>query len=505
MAMWREGMGLFLLTLGVGCGGPLPDEGEQVATREVTSALLCLPDEASTQRVRTIFPPTEFIPRLSPAPESFEEFRGQLYFAANFDDGRRALWKSNGTEAGTVLVKEFPVTAAHMTPSVGDLTASASLLFFQAADAEHGSELWVSDGTSGGTRLLKDLTPGVEGSSLSHLTALESRLVFFRDVYDPVSSSSRSELWTSDGTEARTVLVRNFPEGTEVSNAAGRLGGALLFFARDASGTALWRTDGTVKGTVRLKRLDAGPDSAYASELRISGGHAFFSLVEPTGDTEVWRTDGTEAGTVRLKTYGPSRGVRLLDVLGSYLYLTTTSSSTQYMVLNRLPVAGGNSTSIFTFPNPYASQGEALPYVTDVSVAPQGTKIFFSFYIGSSGPAPRDTQLWVTDGTASGTTLLRRPLSLSDEYGSPVYAVSDELVFFSAFEQESAGIEPWVSNGTPGGTRRLEDIGPGMESSYPREFLRVGDRVFFSAFDETHANQLWSTQLRDACVAPVLK
>ncbi|MFY0579462.1 hypothetical protein ACN28S_39050 [Cystobacter fuscus] len=141
--------------------------------------------------------------------------------------------------------------------------------------------------------------------------------------------------------------------------------------------------------------------------------------------------------------------------------------------------------------------------MTDVSVAPQGTKIFFSFYIGSEGPAPRDTQLWVTDGTASGTTLLRRPLSLSDEYGTPVYAVSDELVFFSAYEQESAGIEPWVSNGTPGGTRRLEDIGSGIDSSYPREFLRVGDRVFFSAFDETQANQLWSTQLRDACVAPV--
>ncbi|EPX62771.1 putative lipoprotein [Cystobacter fuscus DSM 2262] len=501
--MWREGMGLFLLAFGMGCGGPLPDEGEESATREVSSALLCLPDEASTQRVRTIFPPTEYPPRLASFPESLEEFRGQLYFAANFDDGRRALWKSDGTEAGTVLVKEFPVTEAHMTPSVRELTASPSLLFFQAADAEHGSELWVSDGTSGGTRLLKDLTPGVEGSSLSQLTALESRLVFFRNVYDPASSSSRGELWTSDGTEAGTVPVRDFPEGAEVSNAAGRLGGALLFFVRDASGTALWSTDGTVGGTARLTRLDAGPDSAYASELRISGGLAFFSLAEPTGDTEVWRTDGTAAGTVRLKTYGPTRGVRLLDVLGSYLYLTTTSYSTQYMVLNRLPVAGGDSTSIFTFPNPYASQGEAFPYVTDVSVAPQGTKIFFSFYIGSSGPAPRDTQLWVTDGTASGTTLLRRPLSLSDEYGSPVHAVSDELVFFSAFEQESAGIEPWVSNGTPGGTRRLEDVRSGGDSSYPREFLRVGDRVFFSAFDETQANQLWSTTLRDACVAPV--
>ncbi|MFY0579466.1 ELWxxDGT repeat protein [Cystobacter fuscus] len=312
----------------------------------MSSALLCLPDEASTQRVRTILPPVEFPSRLSPTPESLVEFGGQLYFAVNLEDGRGALWKSDGTEAGTVAVREFPATS-----QVGSLTALPSLLFFQAADAEHGFELWVSDGTSEGTRLLKDVTPGVEGSSLSHLTALDSRLVFFREVYDPASSSSRSELWTSDGTEAGTVRVRDFPAGVEVSYVAGRLGSSLLFFVKDATGTALWRTDGTAGGTVLLKRLDAGPDSATAEHLRISGGLAFFSLSEPTGDTEVWRTDGTEAGTVRLKTYGPSRGtVNLLDVLGSYLYLTTTSASTRLMVLNRLPVEGVTPRASSPFP-----------------------------------------------------------------------------------------------------------------------------------------------------------
>ncbi|HEX8537279.1 MAG TPA: ELWxxDGT repeat protein, partial [Cystobacter sp.] len=183
------------------------------ATREVSSALLCLPDEASTQRVRTILPPTDYPPRLAPVPESFEEFGGQLYFAVNQDDGRGALWKSDGTEAGTVVVKELTATEGNFISPVRDLTALSSLLFFQGADTAHGSELWVSDGTSGGTRLLKDLTPGVEGSSLSHLTALESRLVFFREVVDPASSSTRAELWTSDGTEAGTVVVRNFAAG----------------------------------------------------------------------------------------------------------------------------------------------------------------------------------------------------------------------------------------------------------------------------------------------------
>jgi ELWxxDGT repeat protein len=505
MVAWREGLGLFLLAFGVGCGGSLAENDTEVLSAE--AALFCLPDEASTQRVRTLLPPSEGIPRFAPAPKSFVEFGGLLYFAVNFEDGRRALWKSDGSEAGTVAVKELPATEERFTPELRNLTPLNAQLFFQAADAAHGSELWVSDGTSGGTRLVKDLTPGVEGSNLTHLTGLGSRLVFFREGVDPASSSLRSELWTSEGTAEGTVRLRDF--GTaEVSFVNARVGNTLLFFVLDPTGTALWKTDGTAGGTVLLKRLDAGPDSARAFDLRIAGQLAFFSLLEPTDDTEVWRTDGTEAGTQRLNTYGPTRQTRLLGVLGSFLYLTTTSFSTQYMVLNRIPVAGGPTTSVVTLPNPYARQGSALPLVDAVSIAPNGTRLFFSIAISSDGPAPRDTQLWVTDGTGPGTTLLRRPLSLSDEYSSPVYAVSDTLAFFSAYEEQGAGIEPWVTDGTPGGTKRLKDImpsTPSSDSSYPRDFFRVGERVFFSAFDETQAGQLWSTPLRTTCVAPVLE
>ena len=75
------------------------------------------------------------------------------------------------------------------------------------------------------------------------------------------------------------------------------------------------------------------------------------------------------------------------------------------------------------------------------------------------------------------------------------------LAFFSAYEQSSAGIEPWVTDGTVQGTRRLRDIAPGGESSYPRSYTRLGDRIFFSAYDETLAGQLWSAPLRRTCVA----
>ncbi len=505
---WRGGWVMSLLVVGVGCGGALPEEQaeaglaqEPTPAPEVTAEGLCLPTDAGTQRVKTILPPSELgIPRFTMGPGGFEDFQGTLHFAVNYEDGRRGLWRTTGTDAGTTEVKAFPATAGDSTPLLSQLTATPTRLFFQAPDAAAGAELWVSDGTTAGTRRVKDLTPGAEGSTLTHLTAAGATLVFFKETYDATTSATRYELWRSDGTDAGTVRVRDFGTGVDVSYLDARQGNALLFFVRELQGaTSLWRTDGTDAGTVRLKRMDAGPDT-YPNDVRPSGALTLFKLDEHSGLSELWKTDGTAGGTLRLASFGATRAMRVVGALGAYAYVTTTSYSTQYMVLYRVPLAGGNPEPVVTLPNAYTSQGEAFPFIDAVSQAPGGTKLFFSVVIGSNGPAPRDTQLWVTDGTAGGTTLLRRPLSLSDEYSSPVYAVADNLVFFSAPEG-SAGIEPWVSNGTVAGTRRLKNI-DATGSSYPREFFRHGDRVYFNAYDDTLNAQLWSSALKNTCVAP---
>ncbi|RKH39802.1 hypothetical protein D7Y23_35785, partial [Corallococcus sp. AB050B] len=495
-----------------GCGGALPEEGteaglaqEHTSAPEVTAEGLCLPTAAGTQRVKTLLPPSELgIPRFAMGPGSFVDFQGTLHFAVNGEDGRRGLWRSTGTDAGTTEVRFFPPTEGAFTPLLSQLTATPARLFFVAPDAAHGSELWVSDGTTAGTRLVRDLTPGTEDSYLTHLAAAPgSTLVFFKETYDAATSSTRNELWRSDGTDAGTVRVRDFGTAVDVSYLDAKQGNALLFFVSERPGAiSLWRTDGTSGGTVQLKRLDAGPDT-YPNDVRTSGGLTLFKLDESTGLQELWKTDGTAGGTLRLASFGSTRSMRVLGALGTYAYVTTTSFSTQYMVLYRVPLAGGNPEPVFTLPNDYASQGEAFPYIDAVSQAPGGRKLFFSVAIGSNGPAPRDTQLWVTNGTAGGTTLLRRPLSLSDEYSSPVYAAADNLVFFSAYET-TAGIEPWVSNGSVAGTRRLKDIaGPAQGgSSYPREFFRQGSRVYFSAYDDTLNAQLWSSALSNTCAAP---
>jgi ELWxxDGT repeat protein len=428
------------------------------------------------------------------------EFQGQLFFAINFEDGRMALWKSTGTEAGTVEVRSFPGESSVGFPRLGRLTPAGDRLFFLASEAATGHELWVTDGTSGGTRLVGDLTPGPADSSLTLLTGLSQTVVFFREYHEPPSYPARAELWRSDGSATGTARLLAPPSGTFVSWQAFRLGGSFFFFlSHPSQGTALWRTDGTAAGTQRVRALDGG--AVHVLDMRTADGRTFFTLGDEGGLTELWQTDGTPAGTRRMYTFGPSFFMpRILGALGEYLYLALPSLETQMLRLYRMRVDGTPGREyVTTLPNPYADQPDAVALLGDVSAA-EG-RIFFSIVISTPGPAPRDTQLWVTDGTRSGTRLLRRPLSLSDEYSSPILAVGAGLAFFSAYEPWGGAIEPWVTDGTVQGTRRLRDIAPGAGSSYPGSFTRVGDRVFFSAFDETQAGQLWSVPLRRTCVA----
>ena len=62
----------------------------------------------------------------------------------------RELWKSDGTNAGTVLVKDIsPDTYGYGYPD--QLVNVNGTLFFTAADGANGRELWKTDGTAAGT------------------------------------------------------------------------------------------------------------------------------------------------------------------------------------------------------------------------------------------------------------------------------------------------------------------------------------------------------------------
>ncbi|GMU04158.1 hypothetical protein [Corallococcus caeni] len=457
---------------GVGCGGSQGDE----LSGEVT-AQACPPGVAS--RVATILPPDSggFAGELT-------NVQGTLFFVTSTFETGSVLWRSDGTEAGTVQVNVFPGPPGVYQPT--NLVAVGNRLFFQTRTPETGMELWISDGTEGGTRLVKDITPGAADSVLEPAYELNGRLVFFRWV--PVSANeSRPELWRSDGTSAGTLRVRNFRDYTGLSYYKLKVGNALLFFFSEETGTTMWRTDGTLAGTTSVKRLDAG--FTYVRNVSRPGETPLF-ILDDGPDHEVWKTNGTAEGTVRLDSFG--RPVNLLGALGPYVYLTSVDSpETKRLRIDRLSLSGGGKTHITTLPNPYASDEYAYPAVRTAVVS--GGDIYFSLVIQSDAPVARAVSLWATNGTAAGTRELFDNRYVEYGYRYPLFATGTGLVLFGGTPDEAGPAFPYFTRGSVATQGRLADV------TSPDSFTRVGSRVFFTAYDATNERELWSVPATFSC------
>ena len=142
------------------------------------------------------------------------------------------------------LVLDINTTTLPSDPS--DIVAVGSTAYFLADDGVHGRELWKSDGTAAGTTLVKDIRPGVDSSQMIYLTNLGGTLYFSAD-----DGTSGRELWKSDGTAAGTVRVRDIrSNGGSDPQQLTVVGGLVMFLAwTDAGGQELWRSDGTAAGS----------------------------------------------------------------------------------------------------------------------------------------------------------------------------------------------------------------------------------------------------------------
>ena len=140
----------------------------------------------------------------SSQPTNLVEVGGTLYFAAFDGVNGRELWKSDGTQAGTVMVKD--IRPGSLSSSPDKLTNVGGTLYFTANDGTSGTELWKSDGTEAGTVLVKDITPG-SGSYSPPTNLINVGGILYFTASDGVNGR---ELWKSDGTEAGTVMVRTF-------------------------------------------------------------------------------------------------------------------------------------------------------------------------------------------------------------------------------------------------------------------------------------------------------
>ncbi len=435
-------------------------------------------------------------------------------------EARDELWVTDGTPEGTRRA------AGHVAGS--DAGFLGGLAYFGAGNLEHpASELWSANGAAGAARRVTVLRRFAPGSYPLFQPLGDGVLLY------PYEANQQPRLWKSDGTPEGTSPLNGFPP--DVSRSFSRFlppVGPLQFFevshqSKPPQGplsSEIWRSDGSSPGTRRVAALDReasiGPAIAWAGKL-------LFIVENPQG-CSLWSSDGTEPGTQRL--FRPLPGVRcptaLADLGSRFLFVARVTAGRRFVP--QIFVSDGTPAGTRQIS---ATQEAREPFYDDQPVEVGGT-----VYFRIAGPFNSEPEIWQTDG-ASRTRRVSLLTAAADLYafggslyftalqsengrglfrvspggGPPVLLarispfpegaffslpagfspVGDRLLF--AGTDLEHGAEPWITDGTPAGTRRLRDLQPGPGSSVPQGLVPAGTRVFFSADDGTHGRELWES------------
>lgn len=417
--------------------------------------------------IKDIYPGVE-----KSAPRAWAAYKDRIFFLANDPLYGSQIWSTDGTENGTMLLKQSSATGNAFLFSSARLAVSNQKLHFLASPAgDLYFDLFTTDGTEAGTlkkwdsdnnfayflgradenliymsnrklyktsgadesvTLVKDLTNDLFGYGLNptYYTLGDKLLFALNDYGGPTERGY--EFWVTNGTEAGTHLLKEIYPGLTngVSGNGVVVGSKFIFDGKDpVAGSELWVSDGSTSGTVLLKDIHAGSDS-NPSNFCAFNDKVIFNATTADNGTEVWITDGTEQGTHLLADIVPGPG---------------SSDAKDFRSL--------------------------------------GNIVLFNAYDEAEG-----WRLWKTDGTTEGTALIADIIPGNDKvrFPSNLTAIGNKLYFTA--DDDVHGMELWVSDGTAGGTY-LIDIASGMQGSDPSMFTVLENGiVYFKANGE-----LWKT------------
>ena len=360
----------------------------------------------------------------------FHVFEGHAYFQADGGPGvGKELYRTDGTPGGTVLFDDM--SSGDSVPVFFE-TMGDHLYFASKGHSAQGTELWRTDGTPGATELVKEILPGAGGGSPNGLTVFNGSLYF-----SAIDALSGREIFKSDGIPGGTTgVLSDVNPGLAGSDPEQftEHGGRLYFRATTAAaGAELWSTDG-LTGTALVENIMPGADGSLPKDLTSVGGRLYFTAqsVPPFGDRELWRSDGTATGTDEVAE-----------------------------------IAAGNA----------GSSPDSLTAYKD--------RLFFS------AGGPDGYELWQSDGTAAGTAQVLDIVPGPNSSGPALGEVVNGLLYFTATQTGITGTELWRSDGTASGTALVEDYNPGSGSG-PLAFSMIGFKgaVFVPATNGTHGYEL---------------
>jgi len=424
-----------------------------------------------------------------------------------------ALFRTDGTAAGTVLLRRFT------DPVLGSAEDAGRYYFVE------GPVLWTTDGTVAGTRIVRSLDGLAEAFSVASARVIDG------DFYVLFGSGD----WVrSDGTAEGTIKLTRIDFSHSGRTYLARIGGVAFAVTEDG----LWRSEGAPETTVRL---DA-PHTQFG--LVIERTNRLFVFAYATHDF-IWSTDGSAHGARRLHLAGPPPPVEQMIGFGEGVLI-----SRGHRELWRVDGTGLVAEPVYDLQPANDGSGPRAQVVLDHRllffslVGKEGSRLFSSDgtaagttaispvvadFDGFDGYPPQVRQLtragsqalfnalrekfrlWATDGTREGTRILRPTVPYSFEgfgMSAPIGLVGGGFVFGanlrpSHYFCDSGDSELWIRDRR--GTRQLVNLNPfKYESSQPQcdkldassspgPGVAVGRIALFPANDLVHGRELFAT------------
>jgi ELWxxDGT repeat protein len=434
-------------------------------------------------------------------PSTFTAVGNTLYFTAYTPTLGSEPYISDGTTNGTKLLKD--VSTGSDDSRINNFAALGSTVFFAARNSG-GLQLVKTDGTTNGTSIYRsNLTTNYSGNffefnnkmfvlidgyglwetdgtyNLKTVVGITPSTYEIHEhnnkLYFKNSTNGDNELWVSDGTASGTKQLANI-DSTWSSQPSGfiSLGNKLIFSAATAkTGRELFISDGTGIGTKLLKDIDTTTRSSFLGQM-VEYNNLFYFLAESDNGNGLWESDGTTRGTKFIKqvNYGNQYTIAATK---DYLFFTAFDATSGLELWRSNGTDTGTKMVVDLTPNLPASEGS-----TPLHFLAHNNKLYFT----ADARYTTGRELYISDGTASGTKLLKdiNP-GRGDGVTSGDLTVFNNKVYFSANNWGSNyNFELWETDGTSNGTKMVQDLNGGFRTgSYPGNFLVHQGRLYFSA------------------------